>query len=62
MGNVSKIPQPDHRNRQQQKVPNRSSMQREITAPGGCLKLAPKNKTYKGQRLLTWARRKNAAG
>ena len=28
--------------RQQQKVTNRSSMQREIPAPGGVLQLAPK--------------------
>ena len=42
MGNVSKRQQPDHRKKQQQKVANRSSMQRKIPAPGGVLQLAPK--------------------
>ena len=39
MGNVPKRQQSD---RQQQKVTSRSSMQREIPAPGSVLQLAPK--------------------
>ena len=42
MGNVPKRQQPDHRKKQQQKVTNRSSMQREIPAPGGVLQQAHK--------------------
>ena len=42
MGNVPKRQQPDHRNIQQQKVTNRTSMLREIPAPGGVRQLAPK--------------------
>ena len=44
MGNVPKRQQPDHRKKQQQKVINRSSMQREIPVPGGVLQLAPKQR------------------
>ena len=42
MGNVPKRQQPDHRKKQQQKVTNWSSMQREIPTPGGVLQLVPK--------------------